>query len=75
MSTRHCVWFRRLTVVNTDPQRRCYNGCNFSEEEVLLPWEHICTYASKEDAETSAACFKSINPRHEYKVLPEGEQP
>lgn len=30
---------RRQIPVNTDPQRRCYNGCNFSEEFQWTEWE------------------------------------
>lgn len=27
--------------VNTDPQRRCYNGAHFSSEVRQLPWEDL----------------------------------
>lgn len=33
------IWTRRQITVNTDPQRRCYNGCNFSEDLVWTKWE------------------------------------
>jgi hypothetical protein len=25
--------------VNTDPQKRCYNGCHFSSELIKAPWQ------------------------------------
>lgn len=30
---------RKKHLINTDPQRRCYNGCHFSSELVWGPWE------------------------------------
>ena len=65
---RHHLYFRKKVIVNTDPQRRCYNGCNFSEREEWTELELVCPYRSKEDAESSAATFKQINPGHEYRV-------
>jgi len=32
------IWQRMQVVVNTDPQRRCYDGCNFSEAQVWTAW-------------------------------------
>jgi hypothetical protein len=32
---------RRIKVMNTDPQRRCYNGCNYSEALVWSDWEDL----------------------------------
>jgi hypothetical protein len=29
---------RRRVLVNTDPQRRCYNGCHFSSEMRWSEW-------------------------------------
>jgi len=28
-------------LVNTDPQRRCYNGAHYSSEWIDLPWEDL----------------------------------
>lgn len=62
------LWFRKRITVNTDPQRRCYDGCNFSEREVWTEWGLIGPYATREDAESSAGTFKEINPTREYEV-------
>jgi hypothetical protein len=32
---------REQILVNTDSQRRCYNGCNFSEELRWTDWEQL----------------------------------
>lgn len=63
------LWFRRKVTVNTDPQRRCYDGRNFSERVEWSEWALIGPY-SKEGAESSAKTFKQINPSHEYEVRP-----
>jgi hypothetical protein len=63
------VQSRHRTVINTDPQRRCYDGCNFSEEVVWTGWADLCPFRLKEDAEESAASWRKINPKHEYRVV------
>jgi hypothetical protein len=62
------VSVRKQIEVNTDPQRRCYHGCHAKSEMVWTEWAHICTYSTREDADESAALFKSVNPTREYKV-------
>jgi len=37
----HIIWTRQRHLVNTDPQRRCYNGAHFSSELVWGPWEEL----------------------------------
>lgn len=32
------IYHRGKTTINTDPQRRCYNGCHFSSEEIWTKW-------------------------------------
>lgn len=61
---------RKPIVVNTDPQRRCYNGCNFSEEAVWSEWEWLCPFSNEADAHASAKTYKEINPTREYRVIP-----
>lgn len=73
MNIHFTVWVRKPMIVNTDPQRRCYNGCNFSERVEWSEWCQVAGYASKEDAESAIATFQSINPRHEYKLGNEAE--
>lgn len=44
----HIVQVGRRVTVNTDPQRRCYDGCNFSEEVNWTPWADVCPYTNRE---------------------------
>jgi len=74
-SGKYAVWFRKKIEVNTDPQRRCYDGHHFSSKMIWTEWAGICVYSSKEIAEQTAKTFKEINPLRQYKVLPEGEKP
>jgi hypothetical protein len=67
------VQFRKQVVVNTDPQRRCYDGVNFSEVVVWTDWADVCPFRNEADARESAACYKQINPGREYRVVPIGE--
>ena len=64
------VWCRKPVVVNTDPQRRCYDSCNFSERTEWGPWVLIAVYPDKAAAQSSADTFKSINPTWDYKLEP-----
>jgi hypothetical protein len=64
------VWVRQRITINTDPQRRCYDGCNFSERTEWGAWERVAPYATLEDARSAAATFKSINPKRQYEVRP-----
>ena len=69
MSTfKFAVMFRKKITINTDPQRRCYNGCNFSEKTIWSEWGHIVNLPTREAAEESAKTYKLINPDREYKV-------
>lgn len=62
------VQYRKKIEVNTDPQRRCYDGCHASSEFVWTDWRIICTYNVKADAEDSMATFRRINPQAEYRM-------
>lgn len=51
---------RRGQLVNTDPQRRCYNGAHFSYRIDWEPWElwmKNYTFDSLEKAEAAAKLF------------------
>jgi hypothetical protein len=62
------LWSRARTVVNTDPQRRCYNGCNFSERVELGEWKLFGVYDQREHAETTMRVLKC--ERYEYEIRP-----
>lgn len=66
----HRVLYRRRVTVNTDPQRRCYDGCHFSSREEWTPWALVCDYPDVYQATEASRTFKVINPAREYKVVP-----
>jgi hypothetical protein len=69
MSTKYVVMVRRKIVENTDPQRRCYNGCNFSERVYWSDWDDLLTYDTEKEARITAIQFQQINPKREYRVI------
>lgn len=70
LKTKYRIYGRRQLEWNTDPRRRCYNGCHFSSEWVWTEWYHLGTVFSIEDAEKSIDIYKRVNPhRHDYKWI------
>jgi hypothetical protein len=51
---------RDLTLVNTDPQRRCYNGCHFSSELRWSTWTKLET-TTAEDADSRIQFWQELN--------------
>lgn len=50
---------RRGRLINTDPQRRCYNGCHYSSRIEWEPWEPwFMSYPTREAAERSVRLFQ-----------------
>jgi hypothetical protein len=68
--TRYTLLVRKQVEINTDPQRRCYDGGHFSSKMVWTDWAEVYRPATKEDGEASIRTFQSINPNDEYKLLP-----
>lgn len=58
---------REKYTVNTDPQRRCYNGCNFFEEVKWSDWRHLNSTKTREEAIESVKLWQSI-PMGQRKV-------
>ena len=67
------VMSRPVAVINTDPQRRCYDGVNFSERIEYGPWTLFQEHATKEIADRVARIFTC--GRYEYKVEPSTTAP
>lgn len=62
------IYGRRQNEVNTDPQRRCYNGCHARSEWVWSNWYNLGCVFTEEEAKESVADWKKLNPqRHDYK--------
>lgn len=74
---------RRQIEVNTDPQRRCYNGCHFSSELIWTAWESLNSGVSAETVESKLTFWRELNDyavsqrgasaRCEFRAVPEGE--
>lgn len=71
----HTLWVRRKVEINTDPQRRCYNGCHAKSESWWTAWEDLFEVSDLEDGKRTMANFQAINPNREYCLLPIGEKP
>ena len=61
---------RKKLLINTDPQRRCYNGCHFSSEFVWTPWEVLESEIAEERLSRKIEFWEEIN---EYAVSQRGE--
>jgi hypothetical protein len=67
--TRYTLYVRRQVEVNTDPQRRCYNGCHAKSELVWTDWQELCNPRTEQDGHESMQVFQSINPGRQYKLV------
>jgi hypothetical protein len=67
------VLCRKPIVINTDPQRRCYDGVMFSSKTEWSDWGEVCTHYNYDDAAESRDLFKSINESKgwQYKIVEE----
>lgn len=60
---------RKLQLVNTDPQRRCYNGCNYSEAWLWSAWEDL-QEVTAENCEDRLSFWRELN---DYAVSQRGK--
>lgn len=51
------VQIRRGKLINTDPQRRCYNGCYFSSHIEWNDWEDWMDYPDINSAKKALRLF------------------
>lgn len=61
---------RKKRLINTDPQRRCYNGCHFSSKLVWTPWEVFDSNVKPEKVEDTLKFWRELN---DYAVSQRGE--
>lgn len=52
---------RSQRLINTDPQRRCYNGCHAKSELVWTPWEVLESGIASERIERRVEFWKELN--------------
>lgn len=70
MPTTYRILMRNRRLVNTDPQRRCYDGCHFSSELVWMPWEILESEVPEEKIEGKLKFWRDLN---EYAVQARGD--
>lgn len=78
--TQYTIESRRQVLVNTDPQRRCYNGCHASSELQWESWDWLELELPAERVESRLAFWRELNDyaisqrgesaRHEYRAVP-----
>lgn len=67
------IVYRQRILVNTDPQRRCYNGCHKSSELQWTDWEtleSLCYLKPGTDLEDRLKFWRELN---DYAVSQRGE--
>lgn len=64
------VQHRSRILVNTDPQRRCYNGVNFSEEWQWTAWSDVDCPIPEPRKENRLKFWRELN---DYAVSQRGE--
>ena len=62
---------RNIYLINTDPQRRCYNGCHFSSELVWGEWECLQSNVDKASVEDKLKFWRELN---DYAISQRGEE-
>lgn len=68
--TTYTIEQRRKIVVNTDPQRRCYNGCHAKSEERYTEWEWLELDVPEDRLETHLNYWRELN---DYAISERGE--
>lgn len=61
---------RKLVEINTDPQRRCYNGCHFESKIVWTDWETLELDTPPEKVEARLKFWRELN---DYAVSQRGK--
>ena len=52
---------RKRVLVNTDPQRRCYNGCHAKSELQWTAWESIDSARNTEHGVVRLTFWRELN--------------
>jgi hypothetical protein len=67
------IWTRRRVLVNTDLQRRCYNGAHFSSELQWTAWEVLDSLQDLRSGSTPESRLKFWRELNDYAVSQRGE--
>lgn len=81
----YTILYRTLAEVNTDPQRRCYNGAHYSSELRPTPWEDLELKIPSSEIKRRLEFWKELNDyavsqrgkwaKREFKVIKEVQEP
>ena len=63
------IMCRKRVFVNTDPQRRCYDGVFYSYKYVWGPWE-VLEFVNKDESERRLEFWRELN---DYAVSQRGK--
>lgn len=63
----YTIQVNKKITINTDPQRRCYDG----SKQFWTGWVDIYSYKDRKAAEESMATFQEINPGRKYQIIQE----
>ena len=55
------IQHRKRILVNTDPQRRCYDGCHYSSEWKWTAWSDLEEGIKDERAEARLEFWRDLN--------------
>lgn len=70
----HMLQVRYKEEINTDPRRRCYDGCHAASKEVWTEWRDLFSSSSAASLEESKDVFEAANkkclPKREYRIHP-----
>jgi hypothetical protein len=79
----YTILTRHRIEVNTDPQRRCYNGCHYSSELQWTAWRVLDSEDALDEAQTRLNFWTELNDyavsqcgpsaKREFKVVDEAE--
>jgi hypothetical protein len=64
------IMYRKRVLVNTDPQRRCYDGCHFSSELRWTEWESLESNVPEGRIDARLSFCRGLN---DYAVSQRGE--
>ena len=67
---KYYILYRSRQLINTDPQRRCYDGCHISSKLVWSGWDVLDISTTKEKADIRLKFWTELN---DYAVSQRGE--
>lgn len=83
--TTYNLYTRKRVLINTDPQKRCYNGAYYSYRYDWTPWELLVPDVREEEKERTLKYWMELNQiavdargpeaEKQFALMPLGRQP